>query len=184
MSVDEYRDALALATGHGWGFLAADGLTWTAAAVAWRRWGRRIGAYVTLLQGLVALPVALLVTAVTVGSDRPDLAGMDSVSVFLAVGQVLGLPIVISLVTRGKFEQVPTAMVLLVAVHFAPYSWLYATPLYLVMGAAVAVGSVLADASARRDGAPETACDAVAAERICLSTGAVMLASAAAALAL
>ncbi len=126
---------LAEATGHGWGFLAAYGLTWLACAVGWRRWGAQVGAYCTLFQGMLALPLALLLTAVTPGPDRPSMAGMDDVSVLLASGQLLGLPIVIHLVTRRRFTDVPRAMVIILVVHFAPYTWLYATPLYLVMGA-------------------------------------------------
>lgn len=76
--------------------------------------------------------------------------GMDGLAVLLSSGQLLGLPIVVYVAARGRFTQVPLAMVILLVVHFAPYSWLYATPLYLVMGASIAVASVIAYDTARR----------------------------------
>lgn len=178
MSIDEYRQALAEATGHGWGFLAAYGLTWVVCAIVWRRWGARSGAYCTLFQGMVALPLALTLTAITPGPVRPILAGMDNLSVLLSVGQLLGLPIVIYLVARSRFTRVPLAMVILLVVHFAPYSWLYATPLYFVMGAAVAIAAVIADATAHGDGVLSEDADVTGAGRICMATGVTMLISA------
>ncbi|MGB7449716.1 MAG: hypothetical protein WA892_11395, partial [Ornithinimicrobium sp.] len=177
MTIEEYRQALAAATGHGWGFLAAYGLTWLVCSWCWRRWGARAGAYCTLFQGMVALPLGLLLTALTPGPARPEMEGMQGLSVLLSMGQLLGLPIVIYLVARGQFTRAPLAMVILLAVHFAPYSWLYATPLYLVMGGAISVCAAIADASARQGDAFADP-DLVGAARVCLSTAVVMLASA------
>ncbi|UJH70175.1 DUF7010 family protein [Ornithinimicrobium sp. INDO-MA30-4] len=100
MGIEEYQHVLGEATGHGWGFLAACGATWFACSAAWRHWGPKVGAYCTLFQGMVALPLALLLTASTPGPDRPVMAGMEGVSVLLASGQLLGLPIVIYLTIR------------------------------------------------------------------------------------
>lgn len=178
MSVDEYRHALAASTGHGWGFLTAYGLTWLACAVLWSRRGARVGAFCTLFQGMVALPLALLLTAATQGPPRPTLPGLDNLSVVLACGQLLGLPMVAHLVARDRFTQVPSAMIILLVVHFAPYSWLYATPLYFAMGAAVSIAAVIVAATAPR-GAETTDAEVVGAGRVCLSTGVVLLLSAA-----
>ena len=177
MTIEEYQHTLAAATGHGWGFLAAYGLTWLVCSWCWRRWGARVGAYCTLFQGMVALPLALWLTALTPGPARPEMDGMQGLSVLLSMGQLLGLPIVIYLVARGQYSRAPLAMVILLAVHFAPYSWLYATPLYLVMGGAISVGAAFADASARRGHAVADP-DVLGSARVCLSTGVVMLFSA------
>lgn len=182
MTVPEYLDALAAATGHGWGFLTAYGLTWLICGVLWRRAGPRVGAYATLFQGMLALPVALALTAVTPGPARPVLEGMEGLSIMLACGQLLGLPVVIYLVAVGRLTIVPLVMVVLLVVHFAPYSWLYSTPLYAVMGAAVSLGAVAAMASATRGaqaGEEVAAAQSTGAGRVCLSTGAIMLVSAA-----
>lgn len=176
MTVPAYIGALGEATRHGWGFLAAYGLTWLGCAFIWRRWSPKVGAYATLFQGMVALPVALALTAITPGPDRPALEGMDDLTILLATGQLLGLPIVIYLTAKARFTLVPLAMVILLVVHFAPYTWLYATPLYLVMGGVMSVGAVIAMASAERGdriGDPEAA--ATGAGRVCLATGVVMI---------
>ncbi len=150
MTVDEYRFALAEANRYGWGFLAAYGTTWLICGIAWRRASARTGAFFTLFQGMAALPVAILLTALTPGGPAPEMASMNTLVILLASGQLLGLPIVIYLTVSERYSLVPLAMTLLVAVHFAPYSWLYATPLYLVMGGAVSVGAVIAMAVGSR----------------------------------
>jgi hypothetical protein len=179
MTVPEYLHALGEASGHGWGFLTAYGLTWLVCALAWRRWSSRIAAYATLFQGMVALPLALALTALGPGPDRPTMAGMDSLTILLASGQLLGLPIIIYLVAAGRFTLVPLSMVLLLVVHFAPYSWLYATPLYVVMGGILAIAAVIATASAQQARTTAAEAGATGAVRLCLATGLVMLVCAA-----
>ena len=178
MSIDEYRHVLGESTGHGWGFLAAYGLTWLVCAVVWKMGSDRAAAYCTLFQGMVALPLSLVITAATPGPARPSMTGMDDVSVLLALGQVLALPIVIYLVVRQQLTVVPLAMAIMLVVHFAPYSWLYATPLYFVAGGAISVAAALAHASARRDHATGPERESAGAGRVCASTGVVMLLSA------
>lgn len=184
MSIEQYIEELSAATRHGWGFLAAYGVTWLACWWAWSKWSERTAAYFTLFQGMVALPLALALTSATSGPARPMLPGMDYLSVLLASGQLLGLPIVIYLVSKSSFTSVPLAMVLLLVVHFAPYSWLYATPLYLVMGATLSIAAVVATSTAGR-GERESRDEGVAgAGRVCLTTGVGMLISSGVALTL
>lgn len=152
MTLDDYRIALAEANLLGWGFLAAYGMSWLVCGVAWQRASARTAAFFTLFQGLAALPVAILLTALTSGPAPPAMASIDTLVILLAAGQNLGLPIVIYLTASKRYSMVPLAMALLVAVHFAPYSWLYATPLYLVMGGAVSVGAVVAMVIGDRSG--------------------------------
>ena len=44
MTISEYVEVLGEATGHGWGFLTAYGLTWLVCAVLWRRTSARVAA--------------------------------------------------------------------------------------------------------------------------------------------
>lgn len=184
MTISEYVEALGEATGHGWGFLTAYGLTWLVCGVLWVRWSPRVAAYGTLFQGMVALPLALALTALTPGPPRPVLEGMQSLTILLSSGQLLALPVVIYLVVRQRYTPVPLAMVLVLIVHFAPYSWLYGTPLYLVMGAAVSIAAVAAAGSTRgAEGAGAVGAGAdvhavTGAGRVCLTTGAILLVSA------
>jgi len=176
MTVDEYRFVLAETNRFGWGFLAAYGTTWLICGIAWRRASARTGAFFTLFQGVAALPVAILLTALTPGPPPPEMASMDSLVILLAAGQLLGLPIVIYLTVAVGYTLVPLAMALLVAVHFAPYSWLYATPLYLVMGGAVSVGAVVAMAVGGRSATSATAPGDRGPMLLCFTVGGVMAA--------
>lgn len=178
MTIPEYTHALGEATRHGWGFLVAYGATWLACAILWRRASPRTAAYATLFQGMVALPIALGLTALTAGADRPVLEGMDMLSVLLSAGQLLALPLVIFLVASRRYAQVPLAMAMVLVVHFAPYSWLYATPLYLIMGAAVTIGVTAAMGIKGRADRPEEQRSAMQAGRASLITGVVLVASA------
>lgn len=184
MGIEQYITELGAATRHGWGFLAAYGLTWLACWWSWRRRSPRTAAYVTLFQGMVALPLALALTSATPGPPRPTMPGMDSLTILLACGQLLGLPVVIFLVAGRRFTLVPLSMVILIVVHFAPYSWLYGTPLYVVMGGVLSVGAVVA--AGATDGHQPRPRDlgVTSAGRVCLSTGVGLLLSGAVAWAL
>lgn len=135
----------------------------------------RTAAYATLFQGMVALPIALGLTAITATVDRPELDGMDMLSVLLSVGQLLVLPLVIFLVATRRYTLVPLAMAIVLVVHFAPYSWLYATPLYLIMGAAVAIGVTAAMGLKVRIDLPEEQLSTIQAGRASLTTGLVLV---------
>ncbi|MGO1488718.1 MAG: DUF7010 family protein [Arachnia sp.] len=178
MTVDEYRLALAETNRFGWGFLAAYGTTWLICGIAWLRASARTGAFFTLFQGMAALPVAILLTAFTPGPPPPEMASMDSLVILLAAGQLLGLPIVIYLTVAERYTLVPLAMALLVAVHFAPYSWLYDTPLYLVMGGAVSVGAVVAMAVGSRGDHSDSDLATRGPMLLCFAVGGVMALSA------
>src|SRR5699024_11784205 len=84
----------------------------------------------SLFQGMLALPIALGLTALTATFDRPELDGMDLLPVLLRVGQLLVLPLVIFLVATRRYTLVPLAMAIVLVVHFALYSWRSATRLY------------------------------------------------------
>jgi hypothetical protein len=179
MGVEEYIQALALANRHGWAFLAAYAATWLACALAWSRASPRVAAYVTLFQGAVALPVALALTVLTPGPPRPSLAELDSLSVIMATGQLLGLPVVIFFVISGRYTLVPLGMAAILVVHFAPYTWLYATLLYAVMGLAISLSAGILTRRAEREGGPG---EVAGARHVCLSTGLLMLTGAVVAL--
>lgn len=166
MDPDEYLRALAVANRHGFGFLIAYGTTWTAAGLVGRRFGPRAGAFAVLAQGMVALPLALLLTQVAAAGPRPDDPTLGALSVYLSTGQLLALPFVVVLVRAGRHTLAVAAVAVVLAVHFVPYAWLYGTPVYVVVAAVVAlVAAVLA-----RD--PD---DDAAASRIALGTGATLL---------
>ncbi|MBF4634676.1 hypothetical protein ITJ38_09715 [Agreia pratensis] len=131
---------LAQANRDGFAFLLAYGLTWLAAAGLWKRFGPRVGAYAVLFQGIVALPIAFGLQALTSAGIRPDNPLLDQLSTYLAVSQVFALPVIIYLIMVRKYRMTALAFAIVTLVHFAPYAWLYQTPLYLVLAGVLAIG--------------------------------------------
>lgn len=136
-------DQLATLNRHGFAFLLAYGLTWLAAAAVWRRRGARAGAYAVLFQGLLALPIALGLTALTATGPRPDAPLLDQLSVVLAMSQVFALPLVGYLIMAERHRTAVLAVAVSLVVHLPPYSWLYRTPLYLGLAGVLAVALVV-----------------------------------------
>lgn len=137
--VESYLQVLSDVNRNGSGFLLAFGLTWLAAGLIWARWGDRAGSYAALFQGMVGTPLGLLLTWATATGARPDDPTMNALSVHLGVGQLLVLPLAVVLIVRRRYVDAVSVLVVVLAVHFVPYSWLYGTPVYLVVAAAVAV---------------------------------------------
>lgn len=127
----------------GVAFLAAYGLTWSVCGVVWLRAPERVAAVVTLVQGLVAFPVALGLSAAigAIGEARPVADEITQLSVLIGTSQLLGLPFVILLVVRKLYALVPVAFAGITSMHFVLYSWLYRTPVYLVMAVVISLGA-------------------------------------------
>lgn len=98
---------------------------------------------------------------------RPDDPTLNALSIYLSMGQLLVLPFVIVLVTRGRYTMAVATLAVTLAVHFVPYAWLYSTPIYLAVAAVVAVGTAVLTA---RDSPPGTT-----GWRICALTGSALL---------
>lgn len=167
MDVQEYLRELAQVNRNGFGFLLAYGVTWVTAAVVGWRFGERVGTYAALFQGMVGLPLGLLLTMVAADGPRPEDPTLNALSIYLSMGQLLVLPFVIVLVIRSRYTVAVATLAVTLAVHFVPYSWLYATPIYVVVAAVVAVGTAILTA---RVSPPNSA-----GWRICALTGAALL---------
>lgn len=141
MDVQEYLEQLSVATRSGAGFLLAYGLTWSIAAVAGWRFGERAGAWIVLFQGTVGLPLGLLLTHVLAEGPRPQDEALGALSLYLAMGQLLVLPLAIVWVAQRRHRAATALFAVVLAVHFVPYAWLYSTPLYLGVAAVIATGT-------------------------------------------
>lgn len=167
MDVEQYLSELAQVNRNGFGFLVAYGLTWVVAAALGWRFGERVGAYAALFQGLVGLPAGLLLTMLAADGARPQDSTLNSLSIYLSMGQLMILPLVIVLIAKARYSVAVAALAVILAVHFVPYSWLYATPLYVGVAAVVAFGTaaLIARESTQR----------VTVAQICAVTGATLL---------
>lgn len=143
MDVQEYLSQLAEANRNGFGFLIAYGVTWTIAGLFAARLGEHVGAYAVLFQGVVGLPLGLALTSLGAAAPRPEDPRMNALSIYLAVGHLLAIPLVIVLIRSGKADLAVVVVSVVLAVHFVPYGWLYGTVVYPIVGAVIAVGSAL-----------------------------------------
>ncbi|SLM88385.1 DUF7010 family protein [Brevibacterium yomogidense] len=207
-------ELLAEQTVSGVAFVTAYGLTWLVCGILWRRTSARTAAYATLFQGMVAFPLALGGSALigAIGQGRPVAEEITQLSILIGTSQLLGLPLLILFVVKRWYTLVPVAFATLTSMHFVLYSWLYRTPVYIVLAIAVAVGAVIvmatapaAERKARDDvrpiepatttagsavdsavGTPAntavgiSASSTIGAARVCILTGSLLMASAAA----
>lgn len=121
-------------------FLVAYGLTWLACALLWRHISPKNAALVTLFQGMVALPIALGVSAALgMFDDRPGGEMITQLSMLVAMSQLLILPLLIVLHAKKNYTAIPLLFALAGAIHFVPYAWLYQTPIYVIMSVVLAV---------------------------------------------
>ena len=172
----------------GIAFVTAYGLTWLICGAFWHRASARTAAFATLLQGMVAFPLALGGSALigAIGQGRPVADEITQLSVLIGTSQLLGLPFLIFLVVKHWYTLVPVAFATLTSMHFVLYSWLYRTPVYIVLAVAVAVGAVIVTLTATppaRSTQDDERTDsqevpAAGAARACLLTGGLLLATA------
>lgn len=167
---------LAAQNRSGVAFLGAYGVTWLVCALLWSRAREERAALVTLFQGVVALPAALLISALIGGMrDRPVSGLVTQLSVLVASSQLLALPLLVVLFTRRKYTAIPVLFALGGALHFLPYAWLYRTPVYLAMSVVIALGVALVCLRDRRD---PLELSRLGAARICAVMSTLLLVSA------
>ena len=105
--------------------------------------------------------------------------GPAALSIHLASGQLVMLPVAGLLIARRRYLFSTVLMAVVVAVHFAPYSWLYGTLLYAVVAVVIGLGTAVL---LGRQGAVEHADEGAHARstgaRVCALVGTAMLAGA------
>lgn len=171
MDVIPSLEQLATQNVSGVAFLVAYGVSWLACGVVWIRASERTGALATLFQGLVAFPVALGLSwwIGAIGQERPVSAALTQLSILIGTSQLLGLPLLVLLVVRRLHSWVPITFATICAMHFVFYSWLYRTPVHLILAVLIVVLAMVVTITAPAD-RPRSG-----PARVCLSTGALLL---------
>jgi hypothetical protein len=140
MTVNEARRSASASAAAGAPWLIAYGLTLSVVAVLSFVLDTRATALATLFQGGVALPLAFALERRlgqgSMAADHP----LRSLSVQLAMVQIVALPAVIMLYPDHP-ELVPAALAAIGGAHFLPYVWLHETRIYLVLAIAVSLVS-------------------------------------------
>lgn len=159
----------------GAAFLLAYGATWLICAVLWRTVSPKHATWATLFQGMVALPVALGVSAWLGMLDaRPGGEALAQLGVVLSVSQLVVLPLLIVLTAKGRYSAVPLVFSIAGAVHFVPFAWLYQSWLYLAMPVVLAIGLAVVYGTDRAVDTPALMSD-TAAGKVCALTGGALL---------
>lgn len=139
-TVDEARSTASGTAAHGVAWLLAFTATLTVTAALSFLLPVEIAVLVALFQGGVALPVAFaLERRLGTGPMAPD-HPLRSLSVQLAMVQIVALPAVI-LMYQVEPAYVPATFAAIGGAHFLPYVWLHRTGIYLVLALAVSLGS-------------------------------------------
>lgn len=177
MGLADSLDALAEQTHYGVAFLLAYGTTWIICGGLWRRVSARGAALAVLFQGMVAFPAAIGLSYLigALGDERPVEDLITQLSVYIGTSQLLGLPLLIYLYAQRQFTLMPYAFAAICAMHFMLYSWLYQTPLYVVMSVAIALGGFRIMALDRNRSPADSVASPRAASSVCFFTGAAML---------
>ncbi|MCC2322266.1 DUF7010 family protein [Cellulomonas xiejunii] len=175
--VEELLVELAEVNHRGAVFLLAYGTTWLVCAVLWRTLRSDRAAMATLFQGMVALPVALVVSAgLGMFDERPGGEAITQLGILISMSQLLVLPLLIVLFARGRYTVVPLVFSVAGAIHFLPYAWLYQSGLYILMPIVIAVGLAITYGTDRVVGEGELM-SASGAGRVCALTGAALVAA-------
>ncbi len=121
-------------------FLLAYGMTWIVCGFLWRKIRPSYAAIATLFQGMVALPIALVILYFIDAFDhRPAIGEINQLSLLLSMSQILIIPLLIAMFRKKHYTLVPFVFSGAGAVHFLLYAWLYQTPIYILMSLLIAV---------------------------------------------
>lgn len=140
MDLHQALDEVSASSAGGAPFLIAYGATFILTGILFYVLPIETVAIVAMFQGGAALPIAFWLErrmgSVRMAPDNP----LRSLSVQLAMSQALGLPALI-LAYNLNPASIPVFLAGFGGVHFVPYAWLHRTRLYLLLGAAVALGA-------------------------------------------
>lgn len=153
-------------------FLFTYGITWIICALLWIKVKPAYAAIATLFQGMVSLPLALgILYLIDAFKYRPEVGEINNLSVLLAMSQLLILPLLIAMFRRKHYTLIPFVFSGAGAVHFLLYTWLYQTPVYIVLSIMIAFVIAIAYGA---DTESETV-SATAAAKASLFTGLVLI---------
>lgn len=168
----ENLEQLAQVNLSGAPFLFAYGMTWMICGLLWKKVKASHASLATLFQGMIALPVALLLMNVIGAFEkRPAVEELNSLTIIISMSQLLVLPLLIVMFTKKQFTLIPFVFSVAGAIHFLMYTWLYQTYTYTIMAVLIAIVlAVIYDKGVKEEGLTSTS-----AAQACLSTGIILL---------
>jgi hypothetical protein len=141
-SIERARSESIASAGAGFPFLLCFGCTWIAAAAASFALAPSVAAWVYLLQGFVAMPIAILLQRPLgypkASPDNP----LDPLALQLVFVQPVAFPALVIVLSLAP-EYAPAAFASVVGAHFLPFGWMYRTRIYVVLGIVLSAGAYL-----------------------------------------
>lgn len=126
------------ATRSGFAFLFSNGLGWLAVGVVALRWSVARTATILIFMGFVTMPLALALRGLLGFPDHNPDNPLNQLALLVALTPTVAIPAVI--VAYLKYPvYLPAVMAALLGGHFLPYTWIYQTRIYLVLGISVAI---------------------------------------------
>lgn len=131
------------ATRSGFAFLLVNGAGWVIAGILARRWPVQRTATLLLVMGAFTTPLAFALRWMLGFPDYSPDNPLNQLALLIAFIPAVAIPAVLAAYFKYPLYM-PSVMAALLGGHFLPYSWLYQTGVYLILGIAVAlVPSVL-----------------------------------------
>lgn len=141
MEIELILKSLAELNQYGFAFLLSFGVTWLVCGIFWKRTSENTAGYATLFQGLIALPVALLISYMMGAlTERPGGDIVTTLVMTIAMSQMLILPLIIVMQAKKHHSLIPFVFSASLTIHFVMYFWLYQTWIYIGMSVIIAVG--------------------------------------------
>lgn len=120
-------------------FLFAYGVTWIVCGILWMKVKQSYAGIATLFQGMIALPIALIILYLIGAFEyRPELGEINQLSLIISMSQLLIIPLLIAFYRKKHYTLIPFAFSGAGAIHFLLYSWLYQTIAYIIMSIIIA----------------------------------------------
>lgn len=139
-SLEEARKSASSSAAQGAPWLIAFGTTLALTAALSFVVPLNTAVLVVLFQGGLAVPLAFALERWLGTGPMPSGHPLRSLSIQLAMVQILALPAVILMYTVNP-ALVPATFAAIGGAHFLPYVWLHQTRIYLFLGLAVSLGS-------------------------------------------
>lgn len=144
------QDEVSASSAGGAPFLIAYGATLFVTGILYYFLPLETVALIAIFQGTVALPVAFWLERRLGWQKRTAENPLQSLSVQMAMSQVLALPATIIAYSLNP-ATVPAVLAAIGGGHFLPYAWLHRTRYYAIMAVAVSIGAFIIQLLLRAD---------------------------------
>lgn len=138
--IDAARHEAITSSGAGFAFLFAFGLAWLGAAGLSYVVPPKTAAWIYLLQGLPAVPLAFALQRVLRFPHASKANPLLPLALLLLFIQPVAFPVFLLVLSLAP-AYVPMAFAVVVGAHFLPYQWLHKTKLYGVLAVVVSGGA-------------------------------------------